>query len=82
MKKTTYTVTRFDIKDEFYVEVTPSDADEGFIDFILGNKEYGIKELMYGVAIKDILSVEWEHLIDETVDAYIEKYKKRNFNEE
>ena len=37
MKKTTYTVTRFDIREGFYVEVTPSTDKDGkeMYDFVL-----------------------------------------------
>ena len=51
MRKTTYTVTRFDVDDEFYVEVSPRTDNKGkeMYDFYLCKDDYGVKELMFGM---------------------------------
>ena len=76
MKKTTYTVTRFDIEDGFYVEVSPSTGNEGkeMYDFFLCKENYGIKELMFGLYANDCQPSEWEDMIAANVDDYIKTF--------
>ena len=69
MKKTTYTVTRFDIDDEFYVEVSPNGE---MIEFVLCMQNYGMKSFMFGLQKNDCPEEMWEELIENNVDEYIE----------
>lgn len=76
MKKTTYTTTRFDIDNEFYVEVTP-DTDlygrETF-EFVLCMRNYGIKSFMFGLYKKDCPEDNWEEIIMANIEDYIESF--------
>ena len=74
MKKTTYTVTRFDIEDGFYVEVSPNTDKDGkkMYDFVLCLEDYGIKSFMFGLFAKDCSEETWEKIIKNNVDEYIE----------
>ena len=76
MKKTTYTVTRFDIREGFYVEITPSTDKDGkeMYDFVLCLKNYGIKSLMFGLFANDCPEETWEGMIENNVDEYIESF--------
>ena len=76
MKKTTYTVTRFDIREGFYVEVTPSTDKDGkeMYDFVLCLENYGIKSLMFGLFANDCQEETWEEMIENNVDEYIESF--------
>lgn len=76
MKKTTYTVTRFDVDDDFYVEVSPSTDDKGkeMYDFVLCKENYEIKELMFRLYANDYQPSEWEDVIEANVDEYIENF--------
>ena len=78
MKKTTYTVTRFDIDDEFYVEVSPSTDNEGeeMYDFVLCKEDYGIKSFMFGLFAKNCPPHIWEDMIEANVDDYIEYFNE------
>lgn len=74
MKKTTYTVTRFDIRNGFYVEITPTTDKDGdkIYDFVLCLENYGIKSFMFGLFAKDCPEECWEEMIENNVDKYIE----------
>lgn len=76
MKKTTYTVTRFDIDDEFYVEVSPYSDNDGkeMFDFVLCREGYGIKDSMFGLYADACPPSMWEEMIEGNVDEYIEIY--------
>lgn len=76
MKKTTYTTTRFDIENDFYVEVIPSTDNEGkaMHDFFLCKEDCGLKELMFGLYAKDCPPDKWERMIEVNVDDYIETF--------
>lgn len=74
MKKTTYTVTRFDIEDGFYVEVSPNAEGKPMYDFFLCKEEYGIKDFMFGLYTKDCPPSEWEDMIEANVYGCIENY--------
>ena len=75
MKKTTYTVTRFDIKDKFYVEVSPIiiNGNEMY-EFHICNEDCAIKELMFGVYQNDCPENTWEEMIESNVDWHVEAY--------
>lgn len=77
MKKTTYTVTKFDIEDDgFYVEVTPTTNDDGdeLYDFYLCKDDYGEKSLMFGLYAEDCPPSEWENMIEANVYEYIKTF--------
>ena len=78
MKKTTYMVTRFDIDEEFYVEVSPSKNKYGddLYDFVLCKENYGIKNYMFCLSQKDCPPSEWENIILENVYEHIELYNE------
>lgn len=71
MKKTTYTVTRFEYDNEFYIEVT---LYNDVVEFVLCNKHYGIKKLMFGLSKEDCLEEVWEELISNNIESYIDEF--------
>ena len=73
MNKTTYTTTRFDVNDEFYVEVSP---DGEVIDFFLCMQDCGIKTYMFGFDKNDCPEDMWEQLIEDNVEDYIKEFLK------
>lgn len=76
MKKTTHTTTCFDIG--FYVEVSPYTDKDGkeMYDFFLCKKNYGIKQLMFGLYASDCPPNEWEMMIESTVYDHIKLFIK------
>ena len=76
MKKTTYIVTRFEIDDGFYVEVSPGIDNKGkeLYNFFLCKENYEIKELMFRLYASDYQPSEWEDIIEANVDEYIENF--------
>ena len=74
MKKTQYTVTRFDIKNtSYYVEVTQNDK-ENVYDFVLCLEGYGFKLYMFGLKMEDSPEETWEELIENNIYDYIRIY--------
>lgn len=73
MNKTTYTVTRFDIDDEFYVEVSPN---REMIEFVLCMQNYGMKTFMFGIPENNCPEETWEELIENNVEEYIALFCK------
>ena len=76
MKKTTYTTIRFDVRDGFYVEVSPNVDGKGksMYDFFLCLEGYGIKVHMIGLYAEDCPPETWERLIENEVDEHIEMF--------
>lgn len=68
MKKSTYTTTRFDVVDNFYVEVSPN---KDILEFVLCMENYGIKSFMFGLYKKDCPEEMWEEIIENNVEDYI-----------
>jgi hypothetical protein len=68
MKKSTYTITRFDVDDRFYVEVSPN---KDMFDFVLCMENYGIKFFMLGLYKKDCPKEIWEEIIESNVEYWI-----------
>lgn len=68
MKKSTYTTTRFDVVDNFYVEVSPN---KDMLEFVLCMENYGIKSFMFGLYKKDCPEEMWEEIIENNVEDYI-----------
>lgn len=76
MKRTTKVVTRFDVNDEFYVEVIPCKNDnETWIRFTLCKEDCTIKERMFGHLEEDCPEEMWEHIIETNIDEYIERFE-------
>ena len=71
MKRSTYTTTRFDIDDDFYVEVSPN-GDK--FEFVLCMENYGIKSFMFGLYKKDCPEEIWEEIIESNVENYIDDF--------
>lgn len=71
MNKTTYTTTRFDINDDFYVEVSPNGD---LIDFVLCMEDYGIKSHMFGIHKKNCPEEIWEKLIENDIEEHIDNF--------
>lgn len=75
MNKSTYMVTRFDVNDEFYVEVYPYTQDGNeYIGFTLCKNRYAINSFMFGILKKSCPEYEWERLIKANVDEYIDMF--------
>lgn len=76
MKKTTYTTTRFNIDNEFYVEVSPDTNLHGeeMIEFVLCMRNYGMKSFMFGLHKKDCPEDIWEEIIMANIEDYIESF--------
>lgn len=68
MKRSTYITTRFDIDDDFYVEVSPN---KDMFEFVLCMENYGIKSFMFGLYKKDCPEEIWEELIKNSIEDYI-----------
>ena len=73
MNKTKYITTRFDISDDFYVEVIQNGVT---VDFILCKKDAGVKTFMFGLSPKHCPPETWEELIINNVNDYIPLFKK------
>jgi hypothetical protein len=71
MNKTTYTTTRFDVNDDFYVEVSPNGD---WIEFVLCMKGYGMKSHMFGMHKKDCSEEIWEQLIENDIEEHIDNF--------
>lgn len=76
MKKTIYTTTRFDIDNEFYVEVSPGTnlRGEEMIEFVLCMQNYGMKFFMFGLHKEYCSEDTWEEIIMENIKDYIELF--------
>lgn len=77
MRKSTYVTTRFDINDDFYVEVSPNieiNLHGEWIEFVLCMKNYGLKSHMFGLQKKDFPEETWEELIENNIEEYIDSF--------
>ena len=77
MNKTTYTVTRFDVDDDFYVEVSPNEDN---FDFVLCMNNYGLKYYMFGLCSKEFPERKWGKLIKDLVGGYIDDFYKNVYD--
>lgn len=76
MKRTTKVVTRFDVDEEFYVEVIPCKRDnENWLEFTLCKENHGMKVFMFGVLEEDFPEEKWEEMIEANVDSHIESFE-------
>lgn len=69
MKKHQKTITIYDLRDNFFVEVHPAGDTS---DFYIGHAEYGVKLLMFSIEAPDEASV--DQLIESNADEYIAIY--------
>lgn len=75
MNKSTYMVTKFDVNNEFYVEVYPCTCDGNeYIGFTLCKNKYAIKSFMFGVPKANCPEYDWERFIKDNVDEYIDMF--------
>ncbi len=82
MKKTLYATARYDINDNFYVEVTPNGKT---VEFVLCMKDFGLKNFMFTLhspySNQELEEWEkWEELIKEKVEEHIEIFLKYRYN--
>ena len=77
MKKTKYITTRYDVNDDFYVEVSPNGD---VIEFVLCMKNYGIKSYMFGLCKKDCPKKNWEEMIKNSIGNYIDDFYSDIYN--
>lgn len=73
MNKTKYITTRFDISDDFYVEVS---EEKNITNFVLCRENFGVKTFMFGLSPKHCPPETWEELIVNNVNDYIPLFKK------
>lgn len=83
LKKTTYTTTRYDVGDGFYVEVSPNEKEES-VEFYLGHNRYGVKELIFDMMEKDCPKDDEkiQFMILQNVEDGIKIYKEEYFDGE
>ena len=84
MNKTTYTIVRFNVNNDFYVEATPivSLYDEEIVEFVLCMKNYGLKSFMFGLYKKDCPEETWEKMIENNIEEHIALFYKNMYNVE
>ena len=73
MKKTTLTTVRYQLPDHFYVDVL-TEKDE--ISFWLGHRESDIKEQMFAASAAFAPQENWEQMINDNIDDYLEDFKE------
>ena len=71
MKKTKVEIIKYEITNDFFVEVTENDKT---VEFWLCAYDYGIKSLMFGLFKKDCKPEEYEEMILSNVKEYITSY--------
>lgn len=72
MKKTTYTTTRFDVSNGYFVEVM---QDGEMINFYLFSEDYGVKSLMFSFHESTTPAEKWEEIIKANIEREIDFYK-------
>ena len=73
MKFTEYSVTRFALPDGFYAEVI---VDEEGTSFWMGHKDYGVKEMMFGVSTELMPRERWETMLKDNCEEYMEDFRE------
>ena len=74
MKKTTYITTRFDVSDDFYVEVS---EEKNTTNFVLCRENFGIKYFMFAFDNQNAPPGDsWEEIIKSNVTNFIKAFKK------
>lgn len=72
MKKATYTVSKYDCENGYFVEVSESESMTGWKDFYIYKKDYSVKLFMFGIAVSED---DIESIIESNLDDYIEIYE-------
>lgn len=73
MNKTTCTVTKYDCGNGYFVEVLGLEIKDGYKEFWIQNREYGVKMLMFGMTIPDD---EVESMIEANIEEHIAEYQQ------
>lgn len=73
MKKIMLSTTRYQLPEQFYVDVF-SDKDE--VSFWLGHRDCDIKERMFAASAAFAPAENWEQMILDNVDDYLEDFKE------
>ena len=73
MNNKTIKTYRYELEDGFFVDVSESVEYNRLFDFYLFHEDYGIKDWMFSIECK---KDEFENLILNDKDEYIEFYKK------
>ena len=73
MKKTTLTTVRYQLPDHFYVDVLTEKYE---ISFWLGHRESDIKEQMFAASAAFAPQENWEQMINDNIDDYLEDFKE------
>lgn len=73
MKKIMLSTTRYQLPEQFYVDVL-SDKDE--ISFWLGHRDCDIKERMFAASAAFAPAENWEQMILDNMDDYLEDFKE------
>lgn len=73
MIKTNKEIKRFDLENDFIVDVEKC-ADNEWVDFWLYHKDCGIKAFMFGLYM--CAENDYEKFIENNVQEYIEAYKE------
>lgn len=72
-------IYRYELEDGFFVEISKSVEDNNFFDFYLFHIDYIIKDCIFSLKCK---KEDFENLILNNIDEYIEYYKKHYFDSE
>ena len=76
MKKSTYKVTRFDVNDDYYVEVSPYlHFGTPKYEFTLCSESWGHKDLMFCLTETECPEYRWENIIEKYVDGCIKDFE-------
>lgn len=73
MKKIMLSTTRYQLPEQFYVDVL-SDKDE--VSFWLGHRDCDIKERMFAASAAFAPAENWEQMILDNMDDYLEDFKE------
>ena len=73
MKKTTLTITRYQLPDRFYVDVF---EEKGEVSFWLAHPDSDVKEQMFAASVAFAPPERWEEMIGDNIDDYLEDFKE------
>lgn len=73
LKKETLTVTRFDLGQGFFVDVTPC---RGEVAFWLGHRDCDVMERMFALSAPFAPQERWESLIEADKDDYMADFRE------
>lgn len=81
MKKTELKVTRYEIDENFMVDVEIIES-QNLVYFWLSHKDYAIKAFMFGLNKEDAPESEWADLINNNIYTYMYFYMQDREKEE